>query len=242
MAQREPNDEAAPPVAASLAGILLSESTLDDVLVLIAGAALTALPAASDASVTLSKDGSRAATAAHAGGRALRLDNAQYDLEQGPCLDAAETADIQLVADMTSDGRWPDWAPLAIAEGVHSALAIPLRVHDFTVGVLNLYSPKVAGFGPPDVAEARNFASYAAVALANADLYARTSALAADMAEAMRSRAAIEQAKGILMALHSVDQDEAFGLLVKQSQGSHRKLREVAQEFVDSAVRPVRRT
>jgi AmiR/NasT family two-component response regulator len=47
-------------------------------------------------------------------------------------------------------------------------------------------------------------------------------------------RAKIEQAKGILMATHAVDEQEAFELLRSQSQRNGRKLVDVAQAVVDS--------
>jgi response regulator NasT len=47
-------------------------------------------------------------------------------------------------------------------------------------------------------------------------------------------RAVIEQAKGILMARHAVDQDQAFELLRTHSQHNGRKLVDVAQAIVDS--------
>jgi AmiR/NasT family two-component response regulator len=50
----------------------------------------------------------------------------------------------------------------------------------------------------------------------------------------MRTRAVIEQAKGILMASHAVDSDAAFVMLRNHSQHSGRKLVEVAQAVVDS--------
>jgi AmiR/NasT family two-component response regulator len=53
------------------------------------------------------------------------------------------------------------------------------------------------------------------------------------MTEAMASRAVIEQAKGVLMGGRRCDADEAFGILVKLSQQSHRKLRDVAQTIID---------
>ena len=52
----------------------------------------------------------------------------------------------------------------------------------------------------------------------------------------MRSRAVIEQAKGILMAVHRCDPDEAFRHLVRMSQSANRKLRDVAEETVKSAM------
>lgn len=47
-------------------------------------------------------------------------------------------------------------------------------------------------------------------------------------------RALIEQAKGILMAQHSIDADRAFELLREHSQHNGRKLVDVAQAVVDS--------
>jgi response regulator NasT len=47
-------------------------------------------------------------------------------------------------------------------------------------------------------------------------------------------RALIEQAKGILMARHSVDADGAFDILRDHSQHNGRKLVDVAQAIVDS--------
>lgn len=50
---------------------------------------------------------------------------------------------------------------------------------------------------------------------------------------ALRQRAPIEQAKGMLMAIHRITADAAFARLIGLSQRSNRKLRDVAQEFVD---------
>jgi hypothetical protein len=53
------------------------------------------------------------------------------------------------------------------------------------------------------------------------------------MRTAMQSRSVIEQAKGILMARHGYDADEAFKSLSKMSQDSNRKLRDIAQTILD---------
>ena len=47
-------------------------------------------------------------------------------------------------------------------------------------------------------------------------------------------RAVIEQAKGILMARHSIDADKAFGMLREHSQHNGNKLLDVAGAIVDS--------
>jgi len=53
-------------------------------------------------------------------------------------------------------------------------------------------------------------------------------------------RAVIEQAKGILMAVHAIDADDAFALLRNQSQRTGHKLVDVATSSVDSHLLRVR--
>jgi AmiR/NasT family two-component response regulator len=65
-----------------------------------------------------------------------------------------------------------------------------------------------------------------------------TARLATGLAEAMRSRAVIEQAKGILIGDKRVSADEAFALLVRMSQNANVKVRDVAQRLVDERSRP----
>ena len=57
----------------------------------------------------------------------------------------------------------------------------------------------------------------------------------AQLHTAMASRAAIEQAKGILMLLTSCTEQVAFELLAHMSSHTHRKVRQVAQAITDSA-------
>jgi hypothetical protein len=68
----------------------------------------------------------------------------------------------------------------------------------------------------------------------------RVSELTAEIAglrKAMETRAVIEQAKGIVMAAMGCDADEAFKILVEQSQHENRKLHTVAADLVRSKIR-----
>ncbi len=56
------------------------------------------------------------------------------------------------------------------------------------------------------------------------------------MVEAMKSRASIEQSKGILMAAQHRSADDAFQILVRASQRENRKLREIADDIVVKTV------
>ncbi|MEU7979239.1 GAF and ANTAR domain-containing protein [Micromonospora sp. NPDC049081] len=220
-----------------LGSIRHDEMGLDAVLTRITEVARDSIPGTTETSVTL-VHGTEAKTAAHTGDLARRLDQWQYEQGRGPCLDAATTGTVLIVTDMTREPRWPEWATRAHASGVSSAMSIGLPIQEAVVGALNLYATRPDAFSR--VAEpARALAGHAAVALANAHLYDSTATLAGQMQEAMRNRAVIEQAKGIIMGQRRCTADEAFAMLARVSQNSNRKLRDVAEALVQQVVRPV---
>lgn len=223
-----------------LGRFVVSEAPLEQLMERIAGTAAELIEPVSAASVTFTKPQHHAWTVAATGQLATKLDEAQYELGHGPCMDAATGGSAVLIRDMRSDDRWPDYAPVAVEAGVHSSLSTPFPLQEHVLAALNLYSREVDAFTEEHVRTAVEVASTAAVAVANAVLYESASQLAAELEEAMRSRATIEQAKGIVMALSSVGPDEAFDLLVKASQRENRKLRDIAHEIVERSSRPRR--
>ena len=112
---------------------------------------------------------------------------------------------------------------------------LPLVVDQRAIGALNLYSRQEGGFDEDDRETAELFASQAAIVLANSQAFWDARALNIGLGEAMKNRAVIEQAKGILMARQQCGEEEAFDLLVRASQRENIKLRTVAQRIVDNA-------
>jgi AmiR/NasT family two-component response regulator len=60
--------------------------------------------------------------------------------------------------------------------------------------------------------------------------------VAAQMEQAMASRAVIEQAKGVIMGRHAIDETQAFEVLRRHSQNRNIKLRTLAAEIVSEVV------
>jgi AmiR/NasT family two-component response regulator len=112
-------------------------------------------------------------------------------------------------------------------------VAVPLLVDDRHIAALNIYGTEPHAFDAAAVRTAEDLAVYAAVVVNNAGLYFSASPRAEQLTEAMTSRAVIEQAKGVLMAGRQCTADDAFAILVRLSQQSRRKLREVAQALID---------
>ena len=233
-----PEDISAAALAA-LARHVLEGSSLDDALCHVSQVAVDTLPGADEASVTLLRDGVPTTFGATSG-LPVAADERQYDAGRGPCLAAAEANQPVIVIDMRTEGRWPDAASGVADEGLLSSLSVPLPLQDDVIGALNIYSRQREGFRAEHIAVAEEFAAFAAVAVANAASYASATETAHNMQAAMASRAAIEQAKGIIMGRLGCDADHAFELLAKQSQHENRKLRDVAVDLISQAQRPGR--
>ncbi|SCE78294.1 GAF and ANTAR domain-containing protein [Micromonospora mirobrigensis] len=225
---------------AELGRIRLDEVTLEEMLGKVAELASRAVPGAREVSVTLVRDVT-ARTVVATGEIARDLDEWQYRKGFGPCLDASPSGDSVSVPDMAAESRWPGWAEHARGSGVGSSLSIGLPIQESVTGALNIYGGAPNSFDPGAIATAETFAAFAAVALANANLYGATATLAEQMQEAMRGRAVIEQAKGIIMGERHCSPQEAFALLSRISQDTNRKVRDVAAALVDRAAGPGRR-
>jgi len=216
---------------AELSTIMLGAQPLSETLSRVAEIAKQTIPGAADVSVTLMTDG-RPTSVVFTGQLASDLDERQYQSGFGPCMDAAISGETITIEDTADGGAYPDFSRAAQRHGVTHTMSIGLPVERQTIGALNVY-----GIGPEPFDEAtqdmaRAFAGYAAVAVANAGVYASVTALAANLQRALESRGVIDQAKGILMGRHGISADAAFELLARQSQKAQRKLRDVAADLV----------
>lgn len=216
---------------AALSQFFVGDRTLGDTLQRVVDLSEIALPNVDMVGITMLVDG-KASTAVFSNPAAPEIDVTQYQGPGGPCLEAYHNGEIIGIPVLEDDGRWPDFAAAAGSYGVKSTLSIPLRVGDDSVGALNFYSKVDHGFGDDALTTATAFATQAAIVLANAQAYWDARTLSEGLSEAMRSRATIEQAKGVVMAQSDVDADTAFELLKRASQRENRKLRDIAGEFV----------
>ncbi|WP_405056776.1 GAF and ANTAR domain-containing protein [Kribbella sp. NBC_01505] len=145
----------------------------------------------------------------------------------GPLTESMKHRTTVLVGDTVSDPRWPDWAARVVELGVRSVLDVPLTTSAGTVGVLGLYSAHPDAFGADEEAIAHILARHASVAVATAR-HEET------MSAAVDARKLVGQAMGILMERYAIDGDRAFAILRRYSQDTNTKLRDVAQQLIDT--------
>ncbi|MGH8904219.1 MAG: ANTAR domain-containing protein [Egibacteraceae bacterium] len=220
---------------ADLSGLLLTEESLETTLRRVANLAVRTISGCDAVGVTLFEDG-KLTTRAATGGLVYEVDNYQYDIDEGPCLQAVRDQRPYEIQNMDTEDRWPRFCKHAAERSIRSSLSLPLTVRGGTLGALNLYSRTPGALSAADRETALLFASQAAVALANAQTYAASVRLATQLGEALGSRAVIDQAKGVVMAHKHCDEDEAFQALRTASQISNRKLRDVARDIVTATI------
>jgi GAF domain-containing protein len=222
-----------------LQSLLGGREQLDHVLHRLAGAAVRTIPDASAVSVTVLRDGADPYTAASTDDVAVAIDAGQYASGEGPCLEAARERHPVRVAIEEIRERWPVFAASADRAGMRSSMSAPLLLGDEPMlGSLNVYGHAGHAFDLLDEALITLFTTAASAAIVNARRYVRARERAEEMTLALTSRAEIDQAKGVMMARHGISAEQAFEMLVLQSQRTNTKLRDVARAMIDSVTRP----
>jgi transcriptional regulator with GAF, ATPase, and Fis domain len=219
-----------------LCAVVLGHQDLPSALEEVCRIAVRSVPGAEGASLTTYQKGQPSALASDEWAKGL--DEMQYEEHEGPCLDATRSGNAFRIRDFNEETRWPFYGPRALANGAVSMVSIPCSSEGRIIGALNLYSPKPDTFDATAVALAEVVAAHAGLASQVSAAFYHQRDLAGQLAEAIKSRAEIEQAKGILMGQRNCSADEAFSLLVKLSQESHRKLRDVAIALIEHTLEP----
>jgi GAF domain-containing protein len=163
---------------------------------------------------------------------AARVDEVQYELDDGPCLHAMRDGQVVRIEDTADKASWPDFEVRAESHGIRSCLALPLSAEGRPVGALNLYARAASAFGPVEAQRAEDFAENAAGALTLAMRLASHAALIEQLRSSLVSRAVIDQALGIVMATEHCTRDRAFAILRSASQNTNVKLRDIASAIV----------
>jgi GAF domain-containing protein len=162
--------------------------------------------------------------------RVRRADRFQYELAEGPCLDAVWTDGVFIIPDLAADGRWPRWSPEAQRLGIGSSISVHLFA-DTKLGSLNLYSMSPRTFSDTEVENARVIAAQASVVVA----YTRTRENLWRMVDA---RNLIGQAQGILMQRYGLTAEKAFAVLRRYSQIHNIKLAQLAEQLTTTGSLP----
>jgi GAF domain-containing protein len=189
--------------------------------------------------LTLERAG-KGMTVTYSGELAARGDERQYELDDGPCLEAMRTGEVVSVSDMSRERRWGRYPERALDAGVCASLSLPLVVGERGRGALNLYAGRPHAFTDTDVRVGQKWAAQACGALSVAWRMAEREDRLDHLTQGLATRQEIGQAVGLLMAQRGCTAEESFALLKGASQRSNEKLRDVAARMISGHEEAVR--
>lgn len=220
---------------ARMSGMLLTETTVAGALSTVTSLAAGTIAGSVGSGISLLDPEGRRITSAATDALVRQLDDAQYELDEGPCLTAWREGTV-----IRSDGdddarRWPTWMPRATALGMRSFLSAPVTHGDDHLGAIKVYSTTLDAYDDHAEDLLRRFADQAAIFVGNVKTVRSAERLSEQLKETLRSRDLIATARGILMARLGIGSAEAFRELAMESHRTHRLVGDVAARIVASA-------
>jgi len=157
----------------------------------------------------------------------------QVQNHEGPYQDCFRTGRPVANADLgAAADRWPVFAPRAVEAGFGSVYAIPMRLRTETIGALNLFGDGAGGLQPDGMHIVQALADVATIGLLQERAVRRGEVLTEQLQSALNSRIIIEQAKGVIAQIYTVDINQAFELLRGYSRRHHLRIGNVARALV----------
>ena len=173
----------------------------------------------------------RVTTAAASDDVARRVDDLEREAGEGPCIDAIDEdePDEHFCPDLTEGSKWPAVARRVLEETpVRGMAGFRIRLEDERVGALNVFSDTPGALTEHSMDQASMLTAFATVALAAQERGEEASTLR----RGLESNREIGKAIGLMMAMHGIDDQEAFGMLSTVSQEMNIKLAEVAAQVL----------
>src|SRR3954447_11009323 len=171
---------------------------------------------------------------------AMRIEEMQVTLGEGPCIDAINAGGPVLVPDLDSrydlsPERWPAFLSAVGAAGVRAVFAFPLRIGVISLGAMDLYRDVAGPLREDQLGAALLAAEAAGLALLSLQT-TDEGGLSAD--ESWRSfQPQVHQATGMVMVQAGVTVEQAFLLLRARAFASSRSLSAVAADVVGRRLR-----
>lgn len=214
----------------AVAEIVYSGESYDSVYEALCRSAVEFVDGCDHGSLMLRRNG-RNQTVAASDDVARGIDEMEGELGEGPCLDAIDESepDTHLCSDLTTGSQWPKLAAKILATtDVKGMAGFRMRQDGQKVGALNVFSDTAGALTDHSLEQAIMLTAFASVAMAALDRGEE----AATLRRGLESNREIGKAIGLLMALHDINDDQAFQMLSKVSQEMNVKLAKVASQVI----------
>jgi hypothetical protein len=167
------------------------------------------------------------------------IEDLQYALGEGPCVDAYELDRPVLEPDLADPAfpRWPVFTGPAVDAGVRAIFGFPMGVGSVRLGALNLYADRPGPLTDDQHADALVMAGVAAEAVLAMQAGQPVDGLATELEQGSNFRYVVHQAAGMVSAQLEVTVAQAILRLRAYAFGNERPLPEVADDVVDRRLR-----
>lgn len=165
------------------------------------------------------------------------IEQLQYDLGEGPCVDAYNHHRPILEPDLAAARRWFAFTGPAVAAGARAVFGFPLQVGAVRLGALNLYRDASGSLTYEQHTDALLMADIAADALLLLQAGAPEGALATELEAHANFQYVVHQASGMVAAQLDVTVGQALVRLRAHAFGNGRALTDVARDVVERRVR-----
>lgn len=189
--------------------------------------------------MVLMTDAGPAGTVAATDGPAETMEELQFTLGEGPCVDSSRTGRPVLQPDLARSGptRWPGFAPGALDAGIRAIFAFPLRVGAIRLGVLDLYRDVPGLLTEEQLTEALSFADAATSILLHLQSQDSLDGTGPGLVRVIEDRAEVHQATGMVAVHANVSLTQALVLLRARAFAAERPILDLARDVLDGAVR-----
>ena len=180
--------------------------------------------------------------AATAGSRTASVEDLQFTLGEGPCLQSFQTGQPVLEPDLLdgASSRWPVFVGAASELGARSVFALPLRIGAARLGVLYVYRDTAGLLTAEQFANAFAVADIATWTLLGMQSGADPGELGADLEGSWSYRAIVHQAAGMIAARLGVSLVEALARLRALAFAAERSIYEIARDVAARRIEVLR--
>jgi hypothetical protein len=169
-----------------------------------------------------------------------RLEELQYTLGEGPCVDAFGRQHPVLVPSL-ADGamtRWPTYAPAAYDAGIRAVFAFPLQVGGARLGIMDVFRSHPGALSGEEFRLALTFADAAVSTLLDSQAQVPASDDLDDrLGDPLGSRTELFQAQGMVMAQLGTNLHDAMARMRAYAYAENRHLADVATDVVARRLR-----
>ena len=199
---------------------------------------LSALSVSGVGVALMTADGPSGVVLAATDGRARQLEELQFALGEGPCVEASSSGRPVLRADLAvsgsaGSGRWPRFGAAVLDAGVRAVFAFPLRVGAIRVGVLDLYRDTPGPLTALDLADALAFADAATFVVLHLQDHDEYGGVNSALSGPIDHQAVVHQATGMITIQLGVSLAEALLRLRAHAYATGQTVSAVAADVVD---------